>query len=169
MDRILVGYVRRAHGIKGAVVVRPLTDDPEQRWAVGSTVKSDAEPPVDYTVVASSEHPAGVLVRLSGVNDRNAAEALQGTSFTIASGERRDLGDDEYWPDDLVGCSVVDEHGSPLGVVESVIFGAAQDRLAVRTASGIVEVPMVEAITPTIDVDRRTIVATPPPGLFDPE
>ncbi len=169
MDRILVGYVRRAHGIKGAVIVRPLTDDPEQRWAVGSVVTSDAEPPVDYTVVASSEHPAGVLVRFSTVDDRNTAEALQGTSFTIPPDERRDLGDDEYWPDDLVGCSVVDRDGNLLGVVESVVFGAAQDRLAVRTERGIVEVPMVEAITPTIDVDGRTIVATPPPGLFDPE
>jgi 16S rRNA processing protein RimM len=169
VDRILVGYVRRAHGIKGAVIVRPLSDEPDQRWIPGAVVTSDAEPPVDYTVVSANAHPAGVLVRFEGVDDRNTAESLKGTSFTIPSDERRDLDDDEYWPDDLVGCTVFDESGATLGTVEAVVFGAAQDRLAVRTAHGTVEVPLVEAIIPTVDVAARRIVATPPPGLFDPE
>ncbi len=167
MDRILVGYVRRAHGIKGAVIVRPLTDDPDRRWVPGAVVHSDARPAVEYTVVTASRHPAGMLVRFSGVDDRNMAEALKGTSFTISPDERRDLEEDEYWPDDLVGCTVVDPSGATLGIVESVVFGAAQDRLAVRTDHGVVEVPLVDAIVPTVDLDTRTITATPPPGLFD--
>jgi len=169
VDRILVGYVRRAHGIKGAVIVRPLSDEPSRRWVPEAVVTSDAEPPVDYTVVSAHAHPAGVLVRFEGVDDRNTAEALKGTSFTISSDERRDLDDGEYWPDDLVGCTVFDESGAMLGTVETVVFGAAQDRLAIRTDHGIVEVPLVEAIIPTVDVAAQRIVATPPPGLFDSE
>jgi 16S rRNA processing protein RimM len=163
---ILVGYVRRAHGINGAVVVRPLTDDPTGRWLSGAEMASDDNPSITYTIAEVGPHKDGLLVRFEGVFDREAAEALRGTSFTIAADERRDLDSEEFWPDDLVGCTVVDETGESLGTVESVVFGAAQDRLSVRTPEGRVEVPFVDAIVPIVDLDARRIVMTPPIGLF---
>ncbi len=166
MEPVLVGYVRRAHGINGAVVVRPLTDDPVGRWLPGAELASDGNPPITYVVSQVGPHKDGILVRFEGVTDRDTAEALRGTSFTIAADDRRELDAEEFWPDDLVGCTVVDEAGESLGTVESVEFGAAQDRLSVRTPNGVVEVPFVDAIVPTVDLDARTIVMTPPAGLF---
>jgi 16S rRNA processing protein RimM len=166
VEPVLVGYVRRAHGINGAVVVRPLTDDPAGRWSSGVELTSDGNPPVAYTITKVGPHKDGLLVHFEGVTDRSTAEALRGTSFTIASDDRRELGSEEFWPDDLIGCTVVDDAGELLGTVDSVEFGAAQDRLAVRTPDGVVEVPFVEAIVPTIDLDARKIVMTPPIGLF---
>ena len=166
MKPILVGYVRRAHGINGAVVVRPLTDDPDGRWFAGAEFASDGNPPTTYTVSEIGPHKDGLLVHFDGVTDRSTAEALRGTSFTITSDERRELDSQEFWPDDLIGCTVVDEAGELLGTVDSVEFGAAQDRLAVRTAEGVIEVPFVDAIVPSIDLDARRIVMTPPIGLF---
>lgn len=169
METVLVGYVRRAHGINGAVVVRPLTDDPDGRWVTGAELASDANPPVDYTITKVGPHKDGLLVQFEGVADRSTAEALRGTSFTIASDDRRELDSEEFWPDDLIGCAVVDEAGESLGTVDAVEFGAAQDRLAIRTPEGIIEVPFVDAIVPTIDLDARKIVMTPPIGLFPEE
>ncbi len=166
MEAVLVGYVRRAHGINGAVVVRPLTDDPDGRWFSGAELASDSNPPISYIIAKVGPHKDGLLVRFEGVTDRSTAEALRGTSFTIAADERRELDAEEFWPDDLIGCTVVDGDGQPLGTVDSVEFGAAQDRLAVRTADGIIEVPFVDAIVPTVDLDGRRIVMTPPQGLF---
>lgn len=167
VEPILVGYVRRAHGINGAVVVRPLTDDPEHRWVPGAEFASDATPPQLYTVVEASPYRDDLLVRFDEVADRNRAESLRGTSFTIDPGDRRDLEDDEFWIEELVGCAVVDESGMSIGVVEEVVIGAAQDRLAVRTESGRVEVPFVDPIVPEIDLERRVVMVTPPAGLFD--
>ena len=167
VEPILVGYVRRAHGINGAVVVRPLTDDPENRWVPGAEFESDAVPPRSYTVAEASPYRDDLLVRFSQVADRNGAEALRGTSFTIDPHDRRDLEDGEFWVEDLVGCTVMDRSGASIGVVDEVVFGAAQDRLAVRTDSGIVEVPFVDPLVPEIDLERRTVVDTPPEGLFD--
>ncbi len=167
VDRILVGYVRRAHGINGAVVVRPLTDDPANRWTPGAVLLSDHEPPRPYTVVDAAPYRDDLLVQFADVNDRSASEVLRGTSFTIESDERRDLDDDEFWPDELVGCAVVDEAGTAIGVVEAVEFGAAQDRLAVRTDDGRFEVPFVDAIVPTIDLEARVVVLTAPAGLLE--
>ncbi len=166
MEPVLVGYVRRAHGINGAVVVRPLTDDPDGRWFSGAEVVSDGDPPISYTIANVGPHKDGLLVRFEGVVDRSTAEALRGTSFTITADERRELDAEEFWPDDLIGCTVVDGDGQPLGMVDSVEFGAAQDRLAVRTPDGVVEVPFVDAIVPSIDLEERRVVMTPPPGLF---
>ncbi len=166
MEPILVGYVRRAHGINGAVVVRPLTDDPDGRWFAGAELASDGSPPHRYTVATVGPHKDGLLVQFEGVIDRTTAEALRGTSFTIGSDDRRELDEEEFWPDDLIGCTVVDDAGETLGTIDSVEFGAAQDRLAVRTPDGVVEVPFVGAIVPTIDLDARKIVMTPPAGLF---
>jgi 16S rRNA processing protein RimM len=166
VNPIIVGYARRAHGIDGAVVVRPLTDDLENRWFPGAEFSSDGEPPAVYTVAEVRPHRGDLLVRFAEVRDRTGAEALRGTSFTIDPTERRDLGEGEFWIEDLVGCAVVGQDGDPIGVVESVEFGAAQDRLAVRTKSGLFEVPFVDAIVPEVDLERRTIVVTPPKGLF---
>jgi len=166
VEPVLVGYVRRAHGINGAVVVRPLTDDPDGRWFAGADLASDGNPPISYTITKVGPHKDGLLVQFEGVADRSTAEALRGTSFTIASGDRRELDPEEFWPDDLIGCTVVDAAGELLGTVDSVEFGAAQDRIAVRTSDGVVEVPFVDAIVPTIDLNTRTIVMNPPIGLF---
>lgn len=167
VEPILVGYVRRAHGINGAVVVRPLTDDPENRWIPGAEFDSDATPPQSFSVFEASPYRDDLLVRFNEVVDRNGAEALRGTSFTIDPGDRRDLADGEFWVEDLVGCAVLDEHGTSLGVVDEVVFGAAQDRLAIRTDAGRVEIPFVDAIVPEIDLEGRTVTVTPPGGLFD--
>lgn len=168
MGPILVGYVRRAHGINGSVVVRPLTDDPENRWFPGAEFSSDTDPPAPYTVAEAAPYRDDLLVRFVEVRDRTSAEALRGTSFTIDAAERRDLEDGEFWVEDLVGCAVVDQAGESIGVVESVEFGAAQDRLAVRTEAGLFEVPFVDAIVPSVDVERRRVVVTPPEGLLSP-
>ena len=167
MDPILVGYVRRAHGINGAVVVRPLTDDPGRRWIPGAEFLSDANPPTLFTVAEAMPYRDDLLVRFTEVGDRTGAEALRGTSFTIDPADRRDLDDGEFWVEDLVGCHVVDQGGESIGVVESVEFGAAQDRLAVRTEAGRFEVPFVDAIVPEVDLERGIVVVTPPEGLFE--
>ena len=167
MESILVGYVRRAHGINGAVVVRPLTDDPERRWVPGARFESDGAPPRTFTVAEAAPYRDDLLVRFGEVSDRSGAEALRGMSFTIEPGDRRELEDGEFWVEDLVGCAAVDRDGTRIGVVDEVVFGAAQDRLVILTDSERVEVPFVDAIVPEIDLVGRTIIVTPPDGLFE--
>lgn len=167
MHSVIVGYVRRPHGVNGAVIIRPLTDDSSNRWCVGAEFVSDDEPPIAYTVASVGPHKDGLLVRFKEISDRNAADALRGTSFTIPSGDRRELDAGEYWPDDLEGCTVVDEDGRLLGTVGAVEIGAAQDRLVVDTDHGVVEVPFVDALVPTVDLEERRITVAPPPGLFE--
>lgn len=165
-DRIVAGYVRRAHGIRGEVIVRSLSDDPE-RFAVGARLETDEVPSRELVVIGSRSHAHGHLLRFEGVADRTTAEQLKGVSLTIAPSERRTLEDDEFWPDQLIGLDVIDESGHPLGTVVDVVLAEAQDRLVVETPDeGRVEVPFVSALVGEVDVPANTVVVTPPEGLF---
>ena len=165
-SRIVVGYVRRAHGIKGEVIVRSLSDDPG-RFVVGVNLVSDETPSGEYVVARSRSHADGHLLQFEGIDDRTTAEGLKGVSFTIDPAERRSLGEDEFWPDELVGLTAVSPAQEPLGKIVDVVLGEAQDRLVITTPSGARgEVPFVDAIVGDVDREAGSIVVDPPDGLL---
>ena len=141
-----------------------ISDDP-RRFEPGSTLlHADGR---TLTVVSSRKHRDRVMVRFEGIDSREAAETLRGALF-IDAADVRDLDDDEYWPDDLVGCAVFDLEGNNLGTVDSVIEGRAHDLFQVSTEHGERLVPVVKEIVRDIDTSSRLIVIDPPQGLLDP-
>jgi 16S rRNA processing protein RimM len=164
--RIPVGYVVRAHGIKGDVLVRVLSDDPD-RFVLGAVFEC-AGHDGPLTVAGVRPHKTGLVLALEEVPDRTAAERLAKSTLTISAADRRLLEDGEFWPDDLVGLTAVTGDGVELGRVVDVVTGTAQDRLVVDTTGGqTVEVPFVTALVdPPGD---GSIVVRPPAGLFAPE
>lgn len=165
---IPVGYVRRAHGIRGDVVVRGLVRDAAERLVAGATLTTGDAPPRTFAVTAHRPQRDDVVLHLAGVDDRNAAEALVGTQFVIGADQRRTLASDEWWVEDLEGCRVTDRSGALVGTVVDAIAGAAQDRLVVETPDGRRgEVPLVDAIVPVVDPIERSVVVELPDGLFD--
>jgi 16S rRNA processing protein RimM len=166
-DTIPIGYVRKAHGIRGDVLVRGLVGDAGERLIDGVVLVSE-EPPRTFAVMAATPHAGDYIVHLGGVDTRDDAEALVGTRFVIPRSERRTLDDDEWWVEDLVGCAVVDGDGIEVATVTDVVTGAAQDRLAVVTASGASgEIPFVDPLVLSVDVEQGRIVVDLPPGLLD--
>jgi 16S rRNA processing protein RimM len=110
----------------------------------------------------------GIVLRFEGYETRPLAEELRGHVLTISEDERRQLEEDEYWPDDLVGLMVVDQAGETVGVVTSVIDGPAQERLAIRTESGLdMEIPFVSALVTDVDLELRTVTIDVIPGLIE--
>jgi len=117
------------------------------------------------TVERSQDRNGSLLVRFTTVADRTAAEALTGVQLFVDAADRRPLEHDEFWPDDLVGLVVQAADRSAVGVVESVIEGAAQYRLVVRGPAGTFEVPFVAALVPEVDLERKILVIADVPGL----
>lgn len=147
----------------GEVTFVPSTDDLD-RFAAGVPFVTDR----GLALVVRAARPyrdRGLILAFEGVSHRNAAEELRGSLLTIAPDDRRDLSDDEFWPEDLVGLAVVDPEGVRLGEVVGVEFGAAQDRLVLRSEAGDeVLVPFVEDIV-SGPSDGRLVVDAPE-GLF---
>ena len=106
------------------------------------------------------------LIRIDGIDDANAAEALVGAEVTIARDDAP-LGAGEYFDADLIGCRLLDEAGVERGTVVDVLHYPNQDLLVVGAARAML--PLVAAFIAAVDVERKEIRVTVPPGLLDPE
>jgi 16S rRNA processing protein RimM len=159
---VVVGRIGKPHGLKGEFSVLPETDHPE-RFAVGSRVFVRAAP---AEVVSSRWIHDRLFVGLDIARTREDAEQLRSEVITIPEEQRRQLDEDEWWPDQLVGLSVVDADGGVRGEVVSIVEGVAQDRLVVSTPAGTVEIPFVEELVPTVDLEAGRIVLGRVGGLF---
>jgi 16S rRNA processing protein RimM len=165
---IPVGYVRRAHGIRGDVLVRGLGADAEERFVVGVPVTTGEDDPRSFDIVSLRPQRTDYLIHLAGVDTRNDAEALVGVQFVIEKADRRDLDEDEWWIEDVVGCHVFDIAGERIGEVTGVVVGSSQDRLVVDTDDGRRgEIPLVDPLVPTVDIELRRVVVDLPEGLIE--
>jgi 16S rRNA processing protein RimM len=169
---LMVGRVIKAHGIAGEVVVEVRTDDPEGRFAQGAALRgkpASGGPEHTYSVESVREHSGRLLVRLTGVADRDAADALRGTVFVIDSEELPPIEEpDEYYDHQLEGLTVRTVAGRDVGTVAEVVHTAAGELLAVRELAGAeVLVPFVSAIVTSVSLPERMIEIDPPEGLLD--
>jgi 16S rRNA processing protein RimM len=169
---LVVGRVVKAHGISGELVVDIRTDDPESRFAQGSSLRGrprgDASER-NYTVEAARPHGARLLVRLAGIADRAAADALRGTVFVVDSGELPPITEpDEFYDHQLEGLRVRTTAGREVGTVAEVLHTAAGELLAVQDAEGVeVLVPFVSAIVTSVSLDDGLMEIDPPEGLLE--
>ncbi|OBK43851.1 ribosome maturation factor RimM [Mycobacterium sp. 1081908.1] len=168
---LTVGRVVKAHGIGGEVVVEIRTDDPAARFAPGNTLRAkNSRTGEERTVVVDQarEHGGRLLVRLAGVEDRDAADALRGSLFVVDSDELPPIDEpDTYYDHQLEGLAVRTTAGLDVGVVAEVLHTAAGELLAVRRDSGEVLVPFVGAIVTSVSLDDGLIVIDPPDGLLE--
>jgi 16S rRNA processing protein RimM len=168
--QLVVARIGRAHGIKGQVSVEVRTDEPELRLAPGAVLATDPASAGPLTVADGRVHSGRLLLSFAGVSDRNAAEALRGT-LLIAEVDPAQTPDDpeEFYDHQLVGLDVVLADGTRVGELSAVLHLPAQDLLSVTRPDGTEAlVPFVHEIVPEIDLERRRVVLTPPPGLLDP-
>jgi 16S rRNA processing protein RimM len=164
---IPVGYVRRAHGIRGDVVVRGLVEDASDRFVPAASFDTNENPPRVLTIESSDASGADLRIHFEGVNDRNEAESLKGVQLVMDAADRRELAVGEWWPEELVGCAVTDVSGTAIGKVVEVIPAGAQDRLVIVRPDGArAEVPFVDALVPQVDVVALAITVDLPEGLF---
>lgn len=173
---LLVGRVVKAHGITGEVVVDIRTDDPTARFAQGVTLRAKPSrsdgPGRSYVVDGAREHGGRLLVRLAGVDDRDAADALRGKVFVVDTADLPPIDEpDTYYDHQLEGLHVRTTAGQDIGVIAEVLHTAAGELLAVKRTEGGAEllVPFVGAIVTSVSLDDRTVEIDPPEGLLDLE
>ncbi|MCV7315865.1 ribosome maturation factor RimM [Mycolicibacillus parakoreensis] len=171
---VVVGRVVKAHGVTGELVVEVRTDDPAGRFAVGRRLQAGhprgGAARRDVVVEAVREHGARLLVRLGGVDDRDAAEALRGSLLLIDTAALPPIDDpDEYYDHQLIGLRVRTLAGVEVGTVTDVLHTAAGEVLTVRTGDERAEVlvPFVAAIVTGVRLEEGVLDIDPPDGLLD--
>jgi len=171
-DALVVGRILRPHGLRGELSVEVRTDDPGQRFAVGSVLGTDPPGAGPLTVESTRWHSGRLLVSFAGVADRTDAEPLRGTWLTVDAAQVAPSPDpDEFHDHELTGLTVVTVAGELVGTVTDVRHHG-QSLLAVAPAAGTsrraeVLVPFVAAIAVEVDLVTGRLVIDPPPGLLD--
>jgi 16S rRNA processing protein RimM len=164
-DMVLLGRIGAAHGIAGAVRVKPFTANPSSLGDYGDLVATDGRAFHVKALRASGEM---LVVEFAGVTDRNAAEALNGTELFVPRDRLPKAGDEEFYHADLVGLEAVTKDGARVGTVSGVENYGAGDLIEIERASGgAVLVPFTRTAVPEIDLKARRVVIDPPPGLLD--
>ena len=166
--RVVVGRIGKAHGIRGDVTIEVRTDEPERRFFPGATllVQRDAHPPL--VVTDARDHSGRLLLKLEGVDDRNAAEALRGLILEVdVDPNELPEDEDEFYDRQLIGLSARTKDGLDLGTITDVVHLPGQDLLAVHSELfGEVLVPFVQEIVTEVDLLEGVVTMDPPGGLF---
>jgi len=155
-DRLEVGRVGRAHGLRGEVSVRFTSNRPE-RYAPGAVLHAG-----DRVLVVETARPhrGAMLVQFEDVSDRTEAERLQGQVLTAdplpAEGT---LDEHELWVHEVIGARVVDRGGRAVGEVVAVEANPAHDLLVLGDGTLVPVVFVVEQRPGEIVID-------PPAGLL---
>lgn len=165
---VAIGRIGPARGIRGEVFVEPWTDDPHERFAAGSVLRTEPADAGPLTVEAYSLASGKLVVHFEGVDDRNTAESLRGIQLVISAAERRPLEDpDEFYDTDLIGLAARTVTGTELGPVHDVVHAGGATYLVLQVEGQERLVPFVSAVVPTVDVPGGIVEIDPPEGLFD--
>ena len=165
----VVGWIARAHGNRGQVIINPETDFADTRFRPGSALFVNRSGVVTSLTVTSSrmqrERP---IIALSGIDTMDAAEALAGLELRVPVATLATLPDGTYYHHDLIGCQVATRDGGEVGTVTGVEGTSGGSRLVVGAADGQeILIPLAQDICPLIDIAARRIVVDPPEGLLD--
>ena len=151
LEKILVGRIVNAHGIRGEVRVQPRDGDPDFLMDF-ETFYLDGVP---VTPTSCHVHKSFVLMKFPGVEDMNTALTLKDKDLYIKR-EDADLPDGEYFDDELLGLDVFDvENGTRLGELVRVDFYPAHKIFTVKGEKEYL-IPAVEgAFIASIDMEQN--------------
>ena len=134
--------------------MEPLTDHAD-RFAAGATLRLDGEP---RTVEWSRWRPDHVVVKLSGLDDREQARERQGMYLEVPAEDRREAGPDAWYHEQLLGLAVETESGRSLGRIEDVLERPANDVWVARGGGGEVLIPASRDAVRRVDLEGGRVV-----------
>ncbi|MGK7752865.1 MULTISPECIES: ribosome maturation factor RimM [unclassified Roseovarius] len=166
-DRICVGAVAGAFGVRGELRLKSFTATPEDIATYGPVTSEDGSQSFSITLTGQATKGA-LIARLSGVATKEQADALRGLRLFVERDRLPALPDDEYYHADLIGLEVFDTGGTLLGRVKSVQNHGASDILEIHGPGlkATVLLPFTVEAVPTVDLASGRIIADPPEGLF---
>ena len=154
MEKILIGKIVSAVGLKGEVKVYNYSDRPDIYEDTESIYVDD----VLMRVRSVRTQKNMIILGLEGIEDRDAAEKARGSELFVTEDDLPELPEGEYYIRDLMGMEAVIEDGSRLGVVTDVIQNTAQDIFEIKTDEGKqVLIPNVPEFVLDIDLETRRI------------
>lgn len=171
MEKIKIGTVVNAVALRGEVKVYHFSDYKERFEELDEVILERKGKGKTYEIEKVRYQKDMVILKLKGVDDRNAAEALKEYDIMITEADLRELPEDTFYVRDLIGCSVLNaENDNAIGEIRDVLQNSAQDIYVVKTASGKeAMIPAVGDFVAEVNIEERYVKVKLIPGLIDDE
>lgn len=177
----IVGLIRKAQGIRGEVIVEPLTDRPDVIFASGSRVFAgthDGDLALAHDAVGTESRPTltvaeakafkkGLIVRFEELQDRDSAELWRGRYLLAPFSELPPLERNEVYLHDLIGMQVRGVDGAEIGRVTTYYELPQGLMLDIDTARGSVLVPYRPEVIAHADIGERVLIVNDTLGFMD--
>ncbi len=171
---VIVGRLRKSHGLRGEIIVEPITDAPAEVFSAGRVLfagdaAGDPLPhPSELTVRESRPHANGLLaVRFEEMSDRDEASRWTNRYLFAPATELEPPSAGEVYLHELEGMQVVLESGELVGTIANVFELPQGLALDVLRTQGSVLIPFNDVFIHEVKRAERTVVIAPPPGLLD--
>jgi 16S rRNA processing protein RimM len=166
LDKICVGVIVGAHGIKGDVKVKSFTENPFDIGEYGTLEDENGANKYELSILGTS----GKVIRASikGVNDRNKAEELKGVELFVDRSLLKQENDEEFYHADLIGLNVLIENQKSVGKIIAIYNYGAGDFLEVKgNDEKPIMIPFTKSAVPVIDVKNQFVTAKQEAIIFD--
>ena len=158
-EKVLLGHVSGLFGVKGWVKVFSYTQPRSKivtyrRWFLGESK--------DHQILVEDgrAHKEGVVAKLEGIDDRDAAISLIDSKIWVSEDELAPLGDNDFYWYQLIGLAVFDIHQKLLGTVINLMETGANDVLIVRAKDNVEHlIPYIkEQVVKSIDLENKVLI-----------
>ena len=166
-ERICVGAIAGAHGVRGLVRIKSFTERPEDITAYGPL--TDASGQRCFEISLTGRARDALLARIAGVSDRDQAAALRGMRLYVTRAALPDPPADEFYHADLIGLRAETPAGAVLGRISAVHTFGGNDVLEITPEAGeTILVPFTRQAVPIVEVapgepGAGRVVVDPPP------
>ncbi len=158
---VLVGQLRRPHGVKGEILMEILTDFP-QRLKAGMTVFI-GENQQAYQITHRRAVAKGLLLTFSGFLDCDQVAVLTNKLVYVPVSTLPPLPEGEYYHHQLIGLAVIDETGAGLGRLSEIIETGSNDVYVAQSANGEeLLLPALPDVILSINLEEGTMLVRPP-------
>lgn len=167
-DLLRIGVVTTTHGLRGEVKVFPTTDDVRRFDDCDEVVLVTKQEKLLLHVERVKYFKNIVIVKFKEFNDINEVERFRKCDIMVTREHAVPLEEGEYFICDIIGASVVEEDGTPVGTVKDVMETGANNVFVIMTEDGKeVLFPSIPDCIKKVDVEKKEVVAHIMPGLMD--
>lgn len=157
-DVVIMGKIVGPHGIQGWLKVHPFTEEiatlsEYPQWLVSKDEKHWASYKVEKTIIKDKT----LLVKLSGIDDRNGSESVNKNMIGILKEELPKLDSDTYYWSDLIGLDVQNEAGYYFGTIKTMMETGSNDVMVIKGEKEFL-IPYLPDVVIKVDLEAKKVL-----------
>ncbi len=153
-DKYIIGKVLKPQGIKGEVKIDYYSSNLDYLKSLKTVFVGKTE----YSVKSLNIREGFAYISFTTVEDRNQAELLRNLDVWVEKDKAPELDEDEYFTDDLVGCTLVTENNDIIGHIVNIEKYGSADVVEIIGKGGQQSFPYVKGLIKSVDFDEKKIV-----------